>query len=161
MPICLDDMKKLDLKDRKILHQLDMDSRQSLRSIGRKVGLSKDVVANRVKKLEDLGIIDRFYTEIDLFKLGYICFRFYLSFQNTTPEIKEEIINYFKKSKYTILIGSLKGEYELIVLILVRRMDDFFSFWRKTLFKYRIYFQKQVLSAYNEYRVFKYRFLCG
>ena len=72
MPICLDDMKKLDLKDRKILHQLDMDSRQSFRSIGRKVGLSKDVVASRVKKLQELGIIDRFYTEIDLFKLGYI-----------------------------------------------------------------------------------------
>ena len=72
-------MGKIDLKDRKILYQLDLDSRQSFRSIGKKVGLSKDVVASRVKKLQELGIINRFYTEIDLFKLGYICFRYYLS----------------------------------------------------------------------------------
>jgi len=44
-------MEKLDLKDRKILHELDKNSRQSFRIIGRKVSLSKDVVANRVKKL--------------------------------------------------------------------------------------------------------------
>jgi DNA-binding Lrp family transcriptional regulator len=42
-------MEKLDLKDRKILYELDCDSRQSFRAIGRKVGLSKDVVVNRVK----------------------------------------------------------------------------------------------------------------
>ena len=42
-------MEKLDLKDKKILYELDIDCRQSFRSIGRKVGLSKDVVATRVK----------------------------------------------------------------------------------------------------------------
>jgi DNA-binding Lrp family transcriptional regulator len=42
-------MEKLDLKDRKILYYLDLDSRQSLRSIGHKVGLSKDIVTARVK----------------------------------------------------------------------------------------------------------------
>jgi len=55
-------MEKLDLKDRKILYQLDIDSRQSFRSIGRKVGLSKDIVATRVKKLQEKGIIIRFMT---------------------------------------------------------------------------------------------------
>ena len=46
-------MEKIDLKDRKILYELDIDSRQSFRNIGRKVGLSKDVVASRVKKLKE------------------------------------------------------------------------------------------------------------
>ena len=44
-------MEKIDVKDRKILYQLANDSRQSFRSIGRKVGLSKDIVASRVKRL--------------------------------------------------------------------------------------------------------------
>jgi DNA-binding Lrp family transcriptional regulator len=51
-------MEKLDLKDRKILYHLDLDSRQSFRSIGRKVGLSKDVVASRVKILNEIIIKD-------------------------------------------------------------------------------------------------------
>ena len=54
-------MEKIDLKDRRILYELDVDSRQSFRNIGRKVGLSKDVVASRVKKLKEKGIIIRFF----------------------------------------------------------------------------------------------------
>ena len=50
-------MEKIDLKDRKILYHLDINSRESFRSIGKKVGLSKDVVASRVKKLEEKGFI--------------------------------------------------------------------------------------------------------
>jgi len=150
---------KLDLKDKKILNELFIDSRQSFRSIGRNVGLSKDIVANRVNKLKELGIIERFYTEINLFKLGYLCFRFYLSFQNTTPEIKREIIGYFKDCKYSTLVVSIKGEYDLVLFVFFKRMDDFFSFWRKTLIKYRNYFHKQAISAYNQYRIYKYQFL--
>ena len=51
MQFCLVLMERLDLKDRKILYHLGLDSRQSFRAIGKKVGLSKDVVTNRVKKL--------------------------------------------------------------------------------------------------------------
>lgn len=152
-------MENIDLKDKKILYELDRDSRQSFRSIGRKVGLSKDVVVSRVNKMLECGIISKFYTEIDLFKLGYICFRFYISFINITPEIKEEIINYFKNSKYSICVASLKGEYDLVIYILFKRMDDFFSFWRQTLIKYRNYFQKQAFSTYNQYHIYRYTFL--
>ena len=70
-------MEKLDLKDRKILYVLDLDSRQSFRSIGRKVGLSKDIVTNRVKKLQEKGIIKRFFTYYDILQLGLNFLRFY------------------------------------------------------------------------------------
>jgi hypothetical protein len=46
----VEDMEKIDLKDRRILYELDVDSRQSFRNIGRKVGLLKDVVVSRVNK---------------------------------------------------------------------------------------------------------------
>ena len=50
-------MIKIDLKDRKILNQLDINSRQSLSQIGKKVGLPKNVVAYRIKRLEEKKII--------------------------------------------------------------------------------------------------------
>ena len=37
-------MIDIDKKDRKILYQLDLDSRQTVTQIGRKVNLKKDVV---------------------------------------------------------------------------------------------------------------------
>ncbi|MFO7677029.1 MAG: AsnC family protein, partial [Thermoplasmatota archaeon] len=41
---------KLDLKDRKILYELDLDCRQSNSQIGKKVGLGRDVVSYRINK---------------------------------------------------------------------------------------------------------------
>ena len=49
----------LDIKDRKILAELDKNSRQSLKKIGKKVRLSPEVVFHRMKKLEKSGVIKR------------------------------------------------------------------------------------------------------
>ena len=61
---------KIDLKDRKILYELDLDCRQSNTQIGKKVGLTRDVVAYRIKRMEEEGVITNFWTAINTFKLG-------------------------------------------------------------------------------------------
>ncbi len=141
-------MQKLDVKDRKILYELDLDSRQSFRSIGRKVGLSKDVVSNRVKKLQENGIIIHFGTVINLLKLGYNIFRFYFKYQYISPEKKEEIINYLVNSDYTAFVYSISGSYDLIVFIITKNIEKFYEFWNKTLEKYGDYFSEKVFSLY-------------
>ena len=85
------EMINLDLKDRKILYELDLDSRQSFRSLGKKVGLSKDMVASRIKKLQENGIIQGFYTIISPMGIGFIAIRFLINFQYTTPDKRKEI----------------------------------------------------------------------
>jgi Lrp/AsnC family leucine-responsive transcriptional regulator len=74
-------MVTIDLKDRKILYELDLDARQSLTQIGKKVGLKKDVVSYRIKRMQDEGIIKNFWAAIDTFKLGYQVYRIYINFQ--------------------------------------------------------------------------------
>jgi len=64
-------MENLDLKDRKILYELDLNCRQSNAQIGKKVGLSKEVVKYRIKRMEEEGIISGYWTEIDSYRLGY------------------------------------------------------------------------------------------
>jgi len=41
------EIAEIDLKDRRILYQLDIDSRQSFSQIGKKVGLHKDNIPHR------------------------------------------------------------------------------------------------------------------
>jgi DNA-binding Lrp family transcriptional regulator len=106
----MDSTIKLDLKDRRILYQLDIDSRQSLTQIGKKVGLKKDVVSYRIQRMQDEGVIKNFWTLIDAYKLGYIIFRFYLVFQYTNPEVKNKIIDYLAKDKHTCVINSIIGK---------------------------------------------------
>jgi DNA-binding Lrp family transcriptional regulator len=60
-------MLKIDLKDRKILYQLDINSRQSYSQIAKKVGLSKTVLVYRINRLKEKGVIRKFYTELQDF----------------------------------------------------------------------------------------------
>ncbi len=62
---------KVDEINRKILHLLQENSRESFASIGRLVGLTPPAVAERVKKMEDLGILDGYKARVNHLKMGY------------------------------------------------------------------------------------------
>jgi Lrp/AsnC family transcriptional regulator, leucine-responsive regulatory protein len=143
-------MFKIDVKDRKILYHLDLNSRQSLKTIGSKVRLSKTVVQYRIDRLVKTGIIKNFYTSIDFYKLGYINLGIYINYQYYTPEIEKEIIQYFVNSKHAWFIANIQGKFDVIVLFSVSNMNQFFSFWKKTLTKYRFYFQSVLISFFTK-----------
>ena len=152
-------MTKIDLKDRKILYELDLDCRQSNTQIGKKVGLKKDVVSYRIKKLQEEGVIKNFYTEIDTFRLGYKVFRIYLNFQYVTSDVKEQIIKYFVEYKNSWVVKSEKSEIDLVVIIWVKDIFEFYQFWDKTLDKYEDYFAKYTISIYIQAYSYKRSFL--
>ena len=152
-------MEKVDLKDRKLLYELDYDSRQSFSQIGKKVGLHKNIILYRVKRLMERGIIRYFYTVIDSFKLGYNSFRMYIVFQNTTPAIKKEIIDYFSNNQHTWWVGTFEGSYDLAVVMWVKDLHDFHVFWEETLKKYRQYFLDQIFCNYVRLHLFRHSFI--
>jgi len=61
---------KIDELDWKILRELVCNSRQSTRSIARKLGVSVNTVSNRIKKLEGAGVIKKYTVQLDHEKLG-------------------------------------------------------------------------------------------
>ncbi|MEO6334782.1 MAG: Lrp/AsnC family transcriptional regulator [Pyrinomonadaceae bacterium] len=56
--------------DRKILKELQEDARVSYAELGRRVGLTTPAVIERVRKLEDSGVIRGYRAEIDTAKVG-------------------------------------------------------------------------------------------
>lgn len=64
------DGKLLDTTDWHILRELQTDARLSYAEIGRRVGLSSPAVMERVRKLEDAGIIEGYRAQINVKKLG-------------------------------------------------------------------------------------------
>ena len=141
-------MVTIDLKDRKILYELDLDCRQSNTQIGKKVGLKKDVVSYRIKRMQDGGIIRNFWTAINTFKLGYNVFRIYLTLQNVSIDKKNEIIQFFNNYKNTWAVISSKGEIDLTVIIWVKDNYNFYQFWNKTLDLFEDNFAKKIISLY-------------
>ncbi len=152
-------MGGIDLKDKKILYQLDLDSRQPLTQIGKKVGLGRNVVNYRIKKMQEKGIIKNFYTYINSFKLGYMIFRIYIKLQYTPQDIKNEILNYFINNKNSMAVNSVKGDIDLSMLLWVKKDYDFYLFWNETIEKYGNYFDEKIFSIYLQGDDYNYSFL--
>jgi len=152
-------MQHLDLKDRKILYELDMNCRQSNVKIGKKVGLSKEVVKYRIKRMQDEGIITYFWTAINTYKLGYEVIRIYISFQDVSSQIKDEIIHYFVNCKNAWAVISLAGEVDLDVILWVKDFNEFYRFWNSTLEHFGKYFGHQTISTLNNVIAYKKTYL--
>ena len=59
----------MDRTDYKILNLLQEDCRKTLRAIGEQVGLTPPAVAERIRKLEEEGVVDAYRVHIDRTRL--------------------------------------------------------------------------------------------
>jgi len=152
-------MGQLDLKDKKILLELDLNSRQSYSSIGKKVGLSKEVVNYRISKLIENKIISNFTAIIDFSRLGIIACRTFLSLENLDANKKEEIINYLKNI-YQVGWGvTIIGRWDINFIFWGRNMSEFNSFWDKFYTKYGRYIDIKITNISDWYLFYPKAFL--
>ena len=66
----LPNVLELDAIGWKILESLQQNARLSFAELGRKIGLSTPAVAERVRRLEEAGIITGYHAALDMAKLG-------------------------------------------------------------------------------------------
>ncbi len=67
----LESKKLLDEVGWQILRALQEDARLSFAELGRRVGLSLPAVAERVRRLEEIGIISGYHAQVSLPQLGW------------------------------------------------------------------------------------------
>lgn len=67
----LDPNRLLDYTGWQLLRELQKDARITYAELGRRVGLSLPAVAERVRKMEEAGIITGYRAEVDPAKIGY------------------------------------------------------------------------------------------
>ena len=70
MPYDVKQLPMIDEIDRKILKEVQEDARVSYAELGRRVGLTTPAVIERVRKLEESGVIRGYRAEIDTAKVG-------------------------------------------------------------------------------------------
>jgi len=63
--------KLLDITGWEILQALQENARLSYSELGQRVGLSSPAVAERIRRMEDAGIISGYHAEINLAKVGF------------------------------------------------------------------------------------------
>jgi len=64
-------LKEIDKTDRKILSELERNGRLSISTLAARVGMSGPSVTDRIRRMENTGIIRNFTVDIDVAELGY------------------------------------------------------------------------------------------
>jgi len=152
-------MIDLDLKDWRILFELDLDSRQSLQSIGKKVGLSKEVVNYRIKKHLEKGAIKNFFVRIDSSRLGIVVFRSFLRLYNLSPEKEKELVDFIVSNEKVGWCVCVDGNWDLNFIYWADGINDFSEFWRGFLSKYGDFVEDKWISVFDRYIEFPKLFL--
>jgi len=138
--------QEIDIKDKKILFELDKNSRVSFAELAKKTRLSKEVVFHRINNLVNKGIILRFQTVISTYALGYQSYKIYFKLQNLTKEAKFQIQDFFMQNNMVYWIGNCQGRWDLIVAIWVKNIQELGRFEDEVLNKFSSYIQEKEVS---------------
>ncbi|MFH1456462.1 MAG: winged helix-turn-helix transcriptional regulator [archaeon] len=117
-------MEKLDKRDKKILYHLSNNSRQGFSKIAKKVNLSKNAVNYRVERLQKQGIIKKFLPNINMGVLGVTTYDLLIKLKSK-PEEEQKILNYLKNHDNTVWMVKLSGEWDILLEVVVKDLDDF------------------------------------
>lgn len=141
---------KLDLNDKKILFELDKNSRASLPEIARKVRLSKEVVFHRINRLIAEKIILRFHTVPASYRFGMIAYKVYLRLSNISKHDFDGFIDYLVETEEVFWIGACKGRWDLMFGIWAHDIESFFKIHDKILDRFSKFIQEKELSISRE-----------
>jgi DNA-binding Lrp family transcriptional regulator len=153
------DIVKLDLKDRKILAELDSNARQSNSEIAKKVGLNKNTVNYKIKRMTEEGIIEGYYSVIDSSRLGYFSMRVYLKFFRNSKEDEEEMIKWLMKNKSIGVVGKFETNYDLVFMAWVKDIYQFKEVWLEFKRKFRKHFWKEKVHIFSRVLHFKRKYI--
>ena len=115
-------MEKLDVKDYKILKELDKNYRTSFSKIAKKVGLSKNSVALRFEKLKQYVMHSTVGIDNEL--LGYKLVKVFYSFDFYDETIEKQLIQELKKHKNILWVARFYGPFDISICLLVKDLND-------------------------------------
>ncbi len=113
---------EIDAKDRRILNALQLDARQSLSALGKKIGLSQPAISERVKKLEEAGVIAGYSAHVNLKAIG-IGLEAIVRVRTTHQHINT-YVSIFQKMPEVLNVVRVTGEDCFIVQCAFKQAED-------------------------------------
>ena len=104
---------RLDETDKKIIQLIKNDGRYRSVDVGEKLGLDSRTIINRVKDLQDEGILQGFTVFIDLNKLGIKFHKLCIHLEEYDKKHLNTLISFLKKYPNTIHMIKSLGSWEL------------------------------------------------
>jgi Lrp/AsnC family transcriptional regulator, leucine-responsive regulatory protein len=129
-------VKNLDNRDKRIMFELDKNSRQSITEISKKTKIPRNIVNYRIEKLIEEGIITKFVTEVALGKIGYFTYKIYCQISGLSKFEQEKFYNNLIKNKDFIWVAKCEGRWDLLLASYSRNIIEFNKIKKSFLLKY-------------------------
>ena len=109
----------MDRYDKNIIALLIEDARQSVSDISRKVNLSRSAVTERIKRLEEKGIINGYHASVLMDATSSVAAYFSLTFRPIQRDLIEPLVKALPEIRSAHFIS---GDLDLILLVEAENM---------------------------------------
>lgn len=120
---------ELDDKDRAILRLLQQNAKMTVREIAERVHLSTTPVHERIKRLEDTGVISSYIALLDYGRIArqltVIC---YVSLKEHNKTAGHSFIEAMQTMEEVTECYNISGEFDFMLKVVVGTMDDYYNF---------------------------------
>lgn len=119
----------LDDKDLAILRMLQQNARATVREISDAIHLSSTPVHERIKRMEEAGVIKEYATLLDPAKvrkgLMVIC---YVSLKQHNKTAGAKFIKAIHEMNEVTECYNISGDFDFMLKVMVENMDDYYNF---------------------------------
>ncbi len=116
----------MDLIDKKILCELDLNCREPLSRIAKKLRIGRNVVSYRINNLEKEGVIKKYICSLNLGLLGFKTYKINFKVRNIKKEAL--FVDYLIKSKLVVSCVKDEGVFDYSISIAVNNVRELDSF---------------------------------
>lgn len=126
----------LDSKDRRILAELQRDSRLTNQELADKVGMSSSATWRRVKSLEDAGIVERYTAIVNARKAGFgLASMVHVSLARHEQSHVERFVREVLQHPEVLECFATSGEADFHLRVVVEDIDAYNRFLDSFIFK--------------------------
>ena len=108
-----------------VLTHLDNNARASFAEIGRLIDTSKENVSNATHRLEQSGIITKYYSVINVTHLGFTPYVVYAQLQAISPKERSATVNRICSYPEVYWVSTMGGKYDICFGILAQSAQEF------------------------------------
>ncbi|MFT4250064.1 MAG: Lrp/AsnC family transcriptional regulator [Candidatus Woesearchaeota archaeon] len=139
---------KLDKYYRNILFSLTKNARIPLNELAKLINLSPSTTAYRIQQLQENNLLENTYAVLDLYKLGFVGYRAYITFQATTPDQEEEILSWLQKQKQAAVLLKTTGDVDCVCISWTKTDLEYYSFVQELKEHYQTHIKHIEITSY-------------
>lgn len=145
----------MDLIDKKILCELDLNCRTPLSKIAKKLRIGRNVLDYRIKKLEKEKLITSYICSISLSKFGYKSYKIYCKMHSLSQIKEKELIEFLKNQSSVIHLIKTEGSFDYAFVVGYKNILDLDLFLTNFRTKFNNLLQDYFVSIIVYSKIFK------